>query len=110
MTHRKKILVLESEKLLAASMLSLLASRTEFDVSHTTVTSLACLDPPDVPPPDVIILDEELLAANLLAVVKLADRYPELRLIVIGLKKNKLQVFDKHMVKVRQSSDFLDLL
>jgi DNA-binding NarL/FixJ family response regulator len=110
LAHRKQILVLESEKLLAASILSLLESRSEFDVTSTTVSSLACMDQADSPGPDVVILEEELLAANILAVVKLAEQYPELRLIVIGPKTNKLHVFDKQIVQVRQVSDFLKLL
>jgi DNA-binding NarL/FixJ family response regulator len=110
LAHRKQILVLESEKLLADSILSLLASRSEFDVTNTTITSLAFLDKPDSPQPDVVILEEALLMANISAVVKLADRHPNLRLIVLGLSDNNLQVFDKQMVQVRQVSDFLELL
>lgn len=96
--------------MLAASVLSLLAARSEFDVTSTTVDSLACLDLADSLQPDVVILEEEHLAANILAVVKLAERHPKLRLIVIGPKTNKLHVFDKQMVQVRQVSDFLKLL
>lgn len=110
MARRKQILVLESEKLLAASVLSLLASRPEFDVTSTTFSSLACLDQPNRPEPDVVILDEEHLAANISAVVKLVDRHPKLRLIVLGLSDNKLHVFDKHIVQAEQVSDLFELL
>ena len=75
-----------------------------------SVTSLACLEQPDSPQPDVVILEEELLATNISAVVDLVDRYPNLRLIVFGLSDTKVQVFDKQMVQVGQVSDFLELL
>ena len=110
MAQRKQILVLESETLLAAAILSLLASRPEFDVTSTTFSSLASLDQPDSPEPDVIILDEELLAANISAVVQLVDRHPKLRLIVLGLEDNQLHVFDKHIVHVEQVNDLFELL
>ena len=110
MVHRKKILVLESETLLACSIFNLLASRAEFDVTETTATCLACLEQSDSPQPDVVILEEELLAANISAVVRLADRLPELRLIVFGLRESKVQVFDKQIVEVKQVSDLLALL
>lgn len=110
MAHKKKILVLESEKLLAAGIVRLLASRSEFDVTTDAARCLACLEHPENPVPDAVILDEELLAANISAVVKLADRHPHLRLIVFRLSDNTVHIFDKHMVQITQSSDFLDLL
>lgn len=110
MAHRKKILVLESDKLLARSISSLLASRAEFDVTESTATCLTCLDQSGSPQLDVVILEEEWLAANISAVVRLADRHPELRLIVFGLRENKVQVFDKQIAEVKQVSDLLALL
>ena len=110
MIHQKKILVLESEKLLPASILSLLASRSEFDVTNTIDSTLSCIDEPGRPQPDVIILAEEQLAANISAVVKLAKRHPKLRLIVLGLNNTYVHIFDKQIIQVRQISDFLELL
>ena len=110
LTHHKQILVLEDEKLAAASILSLLLSRPELDVINTTVSSLASLKQTDGLQPDIVILEEELLAANISAVVKLADRHPKLRLIVFSLSDNTLNVFDKQSVQVRQVNDFLELL
>ena len=77
---------------------------------NTTVSSLASLKQTDVLQPDIVILEEELLAANISAVVKLADRHPKLRLIVFSLSDNTLNVFDKQSVQVRQVNDFLELL
>jgi len=95
--------------LLAASIVSLLASRSEFDVTNSTFASLAIMDEPNSPQPDIVILEKAHLMANMSAVVKLADRHPNLRLIIFGLSDNTLQVFDKQMVEVRQVSDFLEL-
>lgn len=109
MVRQKQILVLASDKLLAASIVSLLASRPEFSVSNTTAGSLAFSDQSQAQL-DVVIVEEAQLAANILAIVQLTNRHPTLRLIVLGLKDNKLQVFDKHMVQVSQVSDLLELL
>jgi len=108
--QRKKILVLGSEKLLTAAILSLLESRSELEVANMTVNSLRFLDQPDCPEPDVIILDEDLVEANLSDLVRLIERHPTLRLIVFGLSDSKVQVFDKQLVEVRQVGDFLELL
>ena len=110
LTHHKRILVLEDEKLAAASILSLLISPSGLDVINTTVSSLAYLEQTDGLQPDVVILEEELLAANISAVVKLADRHPKLRLIVFNLSNNTLNIFDKQRLQVKQVNDFLELL
>lgn len=110
MVHRKQVLILESEKLLAAGIVSLLASRADLDVAQTTVSSLSSLAESDCLQPEVIILEEALLAENISAVVKMADRQPKLRLIVFRLSDDKVQVFDKQMMQVGQVSDFLELI
>lgn len=110
MADRKRILVLESEKLMPAGILGLLASRAELDVANTTVSSLSCLAQQDGPQPDVVIMEEGVLAANISAVVKLADRHPTLRFIVFNTRDSNVHVFDKQMMQVRQFSDFLELL
>ena len=110
MSTRKRILVLESEKLLSASIVSLLSSQSELEVISTTKCSLAGWVNSNDTPPDVVILEEGLLAANLSDLVKLADRHPTLRLIVFGLKDGSVQIFDKQLAQVRHVSDFLSLL
>lgn len=110
MADRKKILVLESEKLLTASIASLLASQSEVEVLQTPTGTLAGWNPTNGTMPDVVIVEEGLLAANLLEIVKLAERHPRVRLIVLGLSNSNVQIYDKQMVKVRQVSDLLGLL
>jgi len=108
--NHKKILVLEGEKLAPTSLFSLLTARSGFDVIKMSISCLENLNQPANLQPDVVILEEELLAANMSAVVKLADRLPKIRLIAFNLNNNTLNIFDKHMVQVRQFSDFLELL
>jgi DNA-binding NarL/FixJ family response regulator len=110
LSGKKKILVLESEKLLAASIVSLLASQSELDVMNTNIGTLESWDKSSGARPDVVIMEEGLLAANISAIVKLAERHPKLRLIVFGLSNGDVQIFDKQMARVRHVSDFLSLL
>lgn len=110
MAHRKQILVLESENLLTNSIVSLLSSRKEYAVSSAKFSTLTSLDQPNGQEPDVIILDQRELTANITTLMELVDRYPKLRLIVLGLDDNQLRVFDKHVVQASHVSDFLELL
>jgi hypothetical protein len=103
-------MVLESEKLLGASILSLLASREEFDVIDAPVASLDRLYETGNSLPDVVIMEETQLMESISAVLKLTSRFPALRLIIFGLSDSRLHVVDQQMVEVRQVSDFLELL
>ena len=107
MSQRRRVLVLESERLLPAAVISLLALHPEFEVASISVNGFAPLEQLDSSEPDVIIMDEELVASNITAVMELVDRHPQLRLIVLGLGDNKLHIFDKHIVHVKDVSDFI---
>jgi len=106
-SKQKTILVIESENLLTAAIISLLTSRPEFDVKEATFSSLALLDGANHTNPDVIIMDEELVASQITAVISLVNRYPKLRLLVLSLSDNRLHVFDKQIVYMSEVSDFI---
>ena len=110
MAHRTQILVIESDNLLAASIINLLASRTEFDVSRSTASLLTHTVEANGSEPDVVIIEEAHMLANMPAFVFYVNRHPNLRLIVMGVDENKVHIFDKQMVEVTQVSDFLELL
>ncbi len=110
MAEQKKILVLESENLLAAGIVSMLVSKLGISVAGTTAVSLASLGQLCSSQPDVVILDEELLAANILALIQLTDCYPKLRLIILSIKDSSVNIFDKQTIQIRKPSDFIDLL
>ena len=103
-------MVLESEGLLIASIVNLLASQDGYDVSSKRFNALKSLDQLNGHQPDVIILDVTQLPAHIAALMELVDRNPKMRLIVVRLDDNRLHIFDKHVVQVEQVSDFLEQL
>lgn len=103
----KRILVLEKEKLLSDAVFSLLSSRPEYHVAHVQFDELGALNSPDHAEPDVIIMDQGVVANNISAVMELVDRHPKVRLIIIGLSDNVLHVFDKSVVDVSDVSEFI---
>lgn len=106
MSQRRRVLVLESERLLPAAVYSLLAAQPDIDVTSAKFNGLAFLGQADHIELDVIVMDEELVATNIAAVMQIVDRHPKLRLIVVGLGDNKLHIFDKHIVQVKDVRDF----
>lgn len=108
--HRRRILVLDNEELFTAAISSLLATHSEFDVETTPASTLVSMCMAKGKQPDVVILEEKMLAANIADLVKLTKSHPNLRLIVIGLNNANVHVFDKQVVQVGEVSDFLRLL
>ena len=110
MVQRKKILVFECKGLLTASILSLLDQQTDHDVFSGTFDSPDSLKQLNGYKPDVFIIEKTMLVDNIMQVIELVDRFPGLRLIVLGLDDNKLNIFEKQIVHVEQFSDFLEML
>jgi chemotaxis response regulator CheB len=110
LAEQKKVLVLESETLLATGIFNILVSRPELHVAKTTARSLTCLHLTGSHQPDVIIMEEELLADNLAAVIRLTNDLRHLRLIVFNLIDANVHIFDKHTVQVESVGDFAGLL
>ena len=110
MAQRKNILLFDCKGLLSASILSLLAHQTDYDVFSGTFSTPEALKQLNGYKPDVFIIEKTQLAENITAVMELVDRFPELRLIVLGLDDNRVNIFEKQVVHVEQFSDFLAML
>lgn len=60
--------------------------------------------------PDVIIVDEGLLAPKLADLLKFLQRYPKKRTIIMSLETNQIQIYDTKQIQLHQLGDFLELL
>ena len=109
MTPRKKVLVLESEKLLMASVASLLANFSDLSVICSTSDSLGCLTQSTDETSDIIILDEAVLEANLATFITLLTGKPHVRLLVFHLQDDSVQVLDRQQIRISEVDDFLAL-
>lgn len=110
MIQKKRILVIESENLLSAAVSSLLVEHPELEVMFKTADELANFSGQQPFHLDVIIIDESQLEPNLGTLLYLADNYPRMRFIVLGVGGNDLRVFDKQIVRVNQINDFYKLI
>jgi hypothetical protein len=110
MAQRKKILLFEGESLLTASILSLMAPQTDYEVFSGAFNTPDSLKQLNGYTPDVFIIERTQLAENITVMMELVDRFPGLRLIVIGLDDNRVNIFERQIVHVEQFSDFLAML
>lgn len=60
--------------------------------------------------PDVIVIDDQLLASYATRLLQISRKHPQLRVISMSLSDNHLYIFDQKQMLVSQSKDFLSLV
>jgi chemotaxis response regulator CheB len=109
--QRKRIVILESNGLLAAGVRSLLADRNSLDVVGLKLDAAGAIDQVDAFQPDVIVIDQTVMAGHFDAFKTILDNYyRRIRIIVLHPQENCLEMCDKQVVTVEKLDDFLDLL
>jgi len=107
----KNVLIIQSENLLEAGLVTLLSSFEGIQVHGVRVEDLPGLMASlQQEQPDVLILDETVAQTYLESILPLLMSYPKLRTIVVSLRENSLSVYDKSKVSVQHISDFLTIL
>lgn len=107
----KNVLIIQSENLLDAGLVTLLSSLDGIQVHGVRLEDLPALPALLLQqPPDVLILDEAVAQTYLESLLPLLMSYPKLRTIVISLRENSLSVYDKSRISVQHISDFLTIL
>jgi hypothetical protein len=60
--------------------------------------------------PCVVILDAEAAVAKSAQVLDMLELLPRLRILVVHLESNVVEVFDKHEITLRQVSELVDMI
>jgi DNA-binding NarL/FixJ family response regulator len=109
--RKKKVMVLETTLLLSAGVFSLLTGQ-----AHLNVISLSFDNEDELfwglenAQPDVIVMDDLTMKANLLELLTYLSDYPTVRTIVVRLGENQIDVCDKRQIQVSHLNDFLALV
>lgn len=109
----KRVLVFQSENLLAAGVESLLAREDDL-----LVLGLANICDDDFSfeheinlfQPSVVVFDESTLLTDFSYLFGIMKKYPQLRLIVVDEGDNLVHIFDKQVTMVAQSTDLIDVI
>lgn len=110
-TPRKRILVLRNNLAFNAGVQYLLSEQKMLEVIGMEVQSQDDLfQNIDQVRPDVIILDDGFLAANLAALVTYLQKCPMRRTLILSLTENQIQVYDTKQIPIQQLGDFLTLV
>lgn len=108
---KKRVVVLESDQVLAAGVQSFLATQDNLDVFgieendedavFQAITELK---------PDVIILDKLIQVTDLNALMSYLKDFPKVRAIIVNGSDNQIQVCERQQIQVHQISDILAFL
>ncbi len=91
-----RVLVIQSKSILAAGITSLLQQQGTFEVERFGFQSkVRVCEELDRFRPDVIILDTSLGPTKISSLLSLLEVHQQLRLLVISLENNKVQVYEK---------------
>ncbi len=104
---KKRVLVMRSSYLLSAGVECLLHEQQELEVVSLDIefTKQLVEEIIDVKP-DVMVIDESTVITNLVNLVDLFEKFPEIRVIVVNLENNHMSVFDKRYIPIQQLTDF----
>jgi DNA-binding NarL/FixJ family response regulator len=107
----KKVLVIQSDRILGGVLLSLISHRENLDV-----VSLSISNPIDLISeasrilPDVIILDDQGHFACHADLHELLEISPEIKIIILNSNSNHVQVISKNEIDVNHAEDFFEML
>ena len=110
MPNSKQIFVLKTDSLLHNSVMSLLDSRTDFEIASVTLEELAAVDLKGSDRSVVIVVEEDRLRECSAALMALIGQEAPVRVIVIRLSDNVLTILENRTVRIREVVEFLNLL
>jgi len=105
----KRVLVIGDGKLIGSGVESILSRENDLVIMHTIPTTKAAFKKEIATfKPDVIIIDENLKLLNLSRFLGLLEQIPAVRLMILALEENRIQIFDKQDVQIEQLADFVN--
>ncbi len=107
----KRVLIVTSELLLREGVESLLSREVDIKVHSTQFIDESTLAKEiDRYQPDVVILDERLEYTDLSNLFDLLIDYPRIRVMVVNVIDNKVNVYDKSEFEVAHSYDLVSAI
>ena len=107
----KRVLIVTSELLLRQGIASLLSHEVDINVlSINYVNEKTLIQEIDQFNPDVVILDESLEYRDLTILLDVLIDHPRIRLMVVNVIDNKINVYDKSEFEVSHSYDLISAI
>lgn len=103
-----RVLVISSEQPLWVGIKAILGKESNLDlISLPSSDQKVLLREIDDLKPAVIVVDEKFPSADLTMILNLQKTYSMLRVVVVSLRENQLQIYDKRDIFVSELKDFI---
>lgn len=107
----KHVLIVTSELLLREGIANILSREVDIEVMSTNyVDENTLIREIDLHNPDVLILDERMEYTDLSYLFDLLIDYPKLRVMILNVIDNKVNVYDKAEIEVSRSYDLISAI
>lgn len=102
----KRVVVIQSQHLLAAGILSLLNGEMDLHVFDATSSDeINLLEEIKKVSPAVLVMVNSSKFIDYVSLFSFLDNCPGLRVIVIDERKNRMHIYERHALEVRRSLD-----
>lgn len=107
----KKVIVILSESLIGKGVESILSREMDLSVTSISFIDNATLNQQiERDQPDVVILDESLLSSEMPRLFNLFASYPNLRVMVLSVGENRINIYDRQEIQVSHSADLVSAI
>ena len=107
----KRVLVVHNDSPISAGVESILSHQDSLVIEGFTPANKMDLSRQiERFKPDVVVLDTSLPFSTLSRLLKLLSKCPLIRVIVLNIEDNQVQVYDKHQVWVESASDLVAII
>ena len=104
----KRILMVNSDLLLSAGVESLLSNEIDFGLRRIILDhEINLSDELNRFQPDTVIMDESLMMSEPSALMGLLKNRPDMRVIVLQVRENQLQIYKRHDVPISCVEDLV---
>jgi DNA-binding NarL/FixJ family response regulator len=107
----KRVVVVLSDSLIGRGVESLLSR--EMDLSVTSIPFVdngALISKIEELKPDVVIMDESLIFRREVEFISLLRCYPKVRILVLSIQDNRINIYDREEIPVTQSTDLISAI
>ena len=107
----RRVLVIRSNQLLAVGVESLILQKNNMIVMSAAFDDVQAIRTEiESFHPDVLILDDSLKILDLPALFGLIKEFANLRVVVVNVEANELHVYERHVVSVKPSNEFIAVI
>lgn len=112
MTNSKKVVIWGGEDILSSSIEFFLATKEDWQVISIPITEGldALTQAAETAHPDIVIINQECYNSSTNLPLQLLKKYPAIKVIMMNLEDNTLEVYSKQNIMLKHVSDLITVI